>query len=132
MSGIRNDAVPKGEKEMTVLSDSRDVAPVTSVLPFADPAPLGLGAFALTTFVLSFANAGFVVGAGATVLGLALFMGGIAQFVAGIWEFANKNTFGATAFCSFGAFWMAFWFLNTSGVAVDAAGVGVFLLAWTI
>jgi succinate-acetate transporter protein len=132
MSGIRNDAVPKGEKEMTVLSDSRDVAPVTTVLPFADPGALGLGAFALTTFVLSFANAGFVPGASATVLGLALFMGGIAQFVAGIWEFANRNTFGATAFCSFGAFWMAFWFLNISGIAVNAAGVGVFLLAWAI
>jgi succinate-acetate transporter protein len=132
VSGIRNDAVPKGEKEMTVLTDSRDAAPVASVLAFADPGALGLGAFALTTFVLSFANAGLIPGAGASVLGLALFMGGITQFVAGIWEFANKNTFGATAFCSFGAFWMAFWFLNISGIKVDGPSVGVFLLAWTI
>ena len=80
------------------------------------------------------ANAGFVAGAGAAVLGLALFYGGIAQLVAGIWEFAKGNTFGATAFCSYGAFWLAFWFLvSTKGdVAAGSAGVGVFLLAWTI
>lgn len=101
---------------------------------FADPGPLGLAAFALTTFVLSMANAGFIVGAGSAVLGLALFYGGIAQLVAGIWEFANRNTFGATAFCSFGAFWLAFWYLITSKGAESAgsAGVGVFLLAWAI
>jgi succinate-acetate transporter protein len=101
---------------------------------FADPGPLGLAAFALTTFVLSMANSGFIIGAGSAVLGLALFYGGIAQLVAGIWEFANKNTFGATAFCSFGAFWLAFWYLVTSKGAESAgsAGVGVFLLAWAI
>ena len=68
---------------MTALNDSK---PVGS--SFADPGPLGLGAFALTTFVLSMANANFVPGAGAAVLGVALFYGGIAQLVAGIWEFA--------------------------------------------
>ncbi|MEP6481780.1 MAG: acetate uptake transporter [Rhodoglobus sp.] len=100
--------------------------------PFADPAGLGLGAFALTTFVLSFANAGLIPGGGTTVLGLALFYGGIAQVVAGIWEFANKNTFGATAFTSYGAFWLAAWFLLTSGNKIDAPGVGLFFLAWGI
>ena len=99
---------------------------------FADPGALGLGAFALTTFVLSFANAGWVLGAGGAVLGLALFYGGIGQVIAGIWEFANKNTFGATAFTSYGLFWMAAWFLNVSGFKVDAAGTGVFFLAWAI
>jgi succinate-acetate transporter protein len=117
---------------MTVLNDSTASTPIAPALPFADPGALGLGAFALTTFVLSFSNTGWVPGAGVSVLGLALFMGGIAQFAAGIWEFANKNTFGATAFCSFGAFWLAFWFLNISGRPVDGPGVGVFLLAWTI
>jgi succinate-acetate transporter protein len=112
----------------------RAAAPVASALPFADPGALGLGAFALTTFVLSFGNAGFIPTAGSAVLGLALFFGGIAQFVAGIWEFANKNTFGATAFCSFGAFWMAFWFLLVShgDAAAGPNGVGLFLLAWGI
>ncbi len=99
---------------------------------FADPAALGLGAFALTTFVLSFANSGWVPGAGGAVLGLALFYGGIGQVIAGVWEFANKNTFGATAFTSYGLFWMAAWFLNVSGFKVDSGGVGVFFLAWAI
>jgi succinate-acetate transporter protein len=114
---------------MTDLNDSK---PASS--SFADPGALGLGAFALTTFVLSMANSGLVVGAGAAVLGLALFYGGIAQFAAGIWEFARGNTFAATAFCSYGAFWMAFWFLVVSkgDVTAGGAGVGVFLLAWTI
>ncbi len=105
---------------------------------FADPAALGLGAFALTTFVLSVVNAGLLPATvEPVVLGLALFYGGIAQFAAGIWEFAKGNTFGATAFCSYGAFWMSFWFLarftDLHAAGTDAAkGVGVFLLAWGV
>jgi succinate-acetate transporter protein len=100
---------------------------------FADPGPLGLAAFGLTTFVLSFANAGLIPGAGVTVLGLALFYGGIGQVIAGAWEFANKNTFGATAFTSYGLFWMAAWYLLTSGEkGVTLGGVGLFFLAWGI
>jgi succinate-acetate transporter protein len=114
---------------MTALNNSE---PTPVVARFADPGALGLGAFALTTFVLSFANAGWIPGGGVTVLGIALFYGGITQLVAGIWEFANKNTFGATAFCSYGAFWLAAWFLLTSGNKVDSAGVGLFFLAWAI
>jgi succinate-acetate transporter protein len=110
-----------------------DSAP-PAVAPFADPGPLGLSAFALTTFVLSFANAGLIPTAGAAVLGLALFYGGATQFAAGIWEFANRNTFGATAFCTYGAFWLAFWYLvSTKGnEAAGAGGVGIFLLAFAI
>lgn len=96
---------------------------------FADPAGLGLAAFALTTFVLSFANAGWIPSGGEAVLGLALFYGGAAQVVAGVWEFANKNTFGATAFCSYGFFWMAAWYLLTA-TKTDANGVGLFFVAW--
>jgi uncharacterized protein len=101
----------------------------------ADPGPLGLGGFALTTFVLSLANAGIVPTAGAAVLGLALFYGGIAQLAAGMWEFVKGNTFGAVAFSSYGAFWLSFWWLLTGpGIekAAGAAGVGSFLLGWTI
>src|SRR5205814_9812563 len=85
-----------------------------SVAPaIADPAPLGLAAFALTTFVLSFFNAGLVSDKGLpVVLGLALAYGGITQLFAGMWEFRNNNTFGATAFTSFGAFWISFFVLE--------------------
>jgi len=118
---------------MTALNESTKDAPTaSSAAPFADPGALGLGAFALTTFVLSLANANLIPGGGVAVLGLALFYGGIAQLLAGLWEFANKNTFGATAFCSYGAFWLAAWFLLTSGNKVDAGGLGLFFLAWAI
>ncbi|WP_083527628.1 acetate uptake transporter [Curtobacterium ammoniigenes] len=105
-----------------------------AVTPFADPGPLGLAAFALTTFVLSFANAGIIPTAGAAVLGLAAFYGGLGQLIAGIWEFANKNTFGATAFCTYGGFWLAFWYLvSTKGdVAAGGSGVGIFLIGFGI
>jgi succinate-acetate transporter protein len=126
-----NDAGQKHGVEMTALNNS-DPAPVAVAARFANPGALGLGAFALTTFVLSFANAGWVPGAGGAVLGLALFYGGIGQVIAGIWEFANKNTFAATAFTSYGLFWMAAWFLNVSGFKVDSQGVGIFFLAWGI
>jgi len=116
---------------MTALNNS-DPAPVAVAARFADPGALGLAAFGLTTFVLSFANANIIPGGGVSVLGLALFYGGIGQVIAGVWEFANKNTFGATAFTSYGLFWMAAWFLLTSGNKVDAAGVGLFFLAWGI
>lgn len=102
---------------------------------FADPGALGLAGFALTTFLLSLANTGIIPAAGAAVLGVALFYGGIAQFAAGMWEFAKGNTFGATAFSSYGAFWLSFWWLLTNPAvekAAGAAGVGAFLLAWTI
>jgi succinate-acetate transporter protein len=105
----------------------------------ADPGPLGLAGFALTTFMLSSFNSGLAPkSAEVVVLGVALFYGGIAQLLAGMWEFAKGNTFGALAFSSYGAFWMSFWYLVSHGkdlptTGTDAAkGIGVFLLAWTI
>ena len=78
----------------------------------ANPAPLGLAGFAMTTFVLSIFNAHLVSTAGeGVVLGLALAYGGIAQLLAGMWEFRTGNTFGAVAFSSYGAFWISFYFL---------------------
>src|SRR5260370_16557209 len=77
----------------------------------AIPAPLGLSAFALTTFVLSSANAGFFLAkgaaSGAIVIALAIFYGGLVQLVAGVQEFRRTNTFAATAFCSYGGFCLA-------------------------
>jgi uncharacterized protein len=111
-------------------------APAPSGL-IADPAPLGLAGFAMTTFVLSFVNANIIKETGAVnvVLALALFYGGTAQLLAGMWEFKRGNTFGATAFASFGAFWLSFWALNklSSGPASDIhQAVGLYLLAWCI
>jgi succinate-acetate transporter protein len=104
----------------------------------ADPGPLGLAAFALTTFVLSAVNAGWIhKGTEPIVFGLALTYGGLAQLLAGMWEFKKGNTFGATAFASYGAFWLSFWafvtFYAPKVPAADAAqAVGIFLLAWGI
>jgi len=112
--------------------------PTTESMSLADPAPLGLAAFALTTFVLSFFNAGIVSDAGEPiVLGLALAYGGFAQLLAGMWEFRNNNTFGATAFTSYGAFWLSFWAFNqffASEVPAANVGdaVGLYLIAWGI
>jgi uncharacterized protein len=104
----------------------------------ANPAPLGLAAFALTTFVLSMFNADLVNSGGEPVVfGLALAYGGLAQLLAGMWEFRTGNTFGATAFASYGAFWLSFWafvqFFEKSVPAKDAGhAVGLYLIAWGI
>ncbi|HLY21656.1 MAG TPA: acetate uptake transporter [bacterium] len=74
--------------------------------PAADPAPLGLAGFALTTFLLSGHNASFIPDL--IWVGPALFYGGLAQLLAGMWEFRNRNVFGATAFSTYGGFWMSF------------------------
>jgi len=111
-------------------------APISGWKP-ADPGPLGLAGFAMTTFVLSMFNSNLVDAKGTpVVLGLALAYGGIAQLLAGMWEFRTGNTFGAVAFTSFGAFWISFWALNVF-YAKDIGGnaghaVGVYLWAWAI
>jgi succinate-acetate transporter protein len=104
----------------------------------ANPAPLGLAAFAMTTFVLSMFNAGLVGSGGEPIVyGLALAYGGVAQLLAGMWEFRTGNTFGATAFCSYGAFWLSYWafvqFFAGKVPAADAGhAVGLYLIAWGI
>jgi uncharacterized protein len=104
----------------------------------ADPAPLGLAGFALTTFVLSMFNSGLVSDKGEpVVLGLALAYGGLAQLLAGMWEFKNNNAFGATAFTSYGAFWLSFWAFNQFfAKEIPAAqlgdAVGLYLIGWGI
>ena len=87
------------------------MGPATQV-QVADPAPLGLAAFALTTMVLSAINAGWVGAINEPiVLGLAAAYGGTAQLLAGMWAFKRGNTFAATAFTSYGAFWISFWLI---------------------
>ncbi|MBN9102271.1 MAG: acetate uptake transporter [Pseudonocardia sp.] len=115
--------------------EQRAVSPADHV---ADPGPLGLAAFATTTFVLSAFNAGMVPKTlEAVVLPLALFYGGTAQLLAGMWEFKKANTFGAVAFTSYGAFWLSFAaYVKFIAPGLPAAGAGtatgLFLLAWTI
>ncbi|HET9090063.1 MAG TPA: acetate uptake transporter [Acidimicrobiales bacterium] len=104
----------------------------------ADPGPLGLAGFAMTTFLLSCTNAGLFKfdgkeSAGLTgAVALALFYGGIAQFAAGMWEFVRKNTFGALAFTSYGAFWLSFYAILKFNLPMAGGAVGAWLLAWTI
>ncbi len=105
----------------------------------ADPAPLGLAAFALTTFLLSAANAGWMTKAtGSAWLGYAFAYGGFAQFCAGMWEFRNRNTFGAVAFSTYGGFWigLGLWVELVAAKATSASAanhdVAWILLAFAI
>jgi uncharacterized protein len=106
----------------------------------ADPGPLGLAGFAGTTFFLSAVNTGLLPeSVTAVVLGLALFYGGLVQLLAGMWEFAKGNTFGAAAFSSFGGFWLSYYFVVyhvAGGLKASPADInhalGVYLLVWTI
>jgi uncharacterized protein len=104
----------------------------------ADPAPLGLAGFAMTTFVLSMFNADLVSASGEPVVfGLAFAYGGLAQLLAGMWEFRNGNTFGALAFSSFGAFWLSLFvfevFFASQIPEADAGhAAGLYLWAWAI
>jgi len=106
----------------------------------ADPAPLGLAAFALTTFILSMSNAQLVPEElGALFVPLAMFYGGLAQVLAGMWEFKKNNTFGAVAFTTYGSFWLG---LGTMVIleslkilnfgASGHAAVGLYLIGFTI
>jgi succinate-acetate transporter protein len=124
------------QRDPTAGTSARVEPPVLGFKP-ADPGPLGLAAFAMTTFVLSMFNANLVNEKGTpVVLGLALAYGGIVQLLAGMWEFRTGNTFGAVAFSSFGAFWISFWALEVF-YAKDITGnvghaVGLYLWAWAI
>ncbi|WP_042364089.1 acetate uptake transporter [Streptacidiphilus neutrinimicus] len=115
-------------------------SPLTATAPaaptYADPAALGLAGFALTTLVLSFVNANIIKETGAIiiVLGLAAFYGGLAQFIAGVLEWRRGNTFGLMAFCSYGAFWLSYWWLVTHlPLRADVhQAVGLYLIGWCI
>jgi uncharacterized protein len=108
------------------VSEDRTVQPTVAPAPvsgIADPAPLGLAAFALTTFLLSTKNAGWTTHAtGSAWLGYAFAYGGLCQLLAGMWEFRNRNVFGATAFATYGGFWLGLglWVLLVANPAVAA------------
>jgi succinate-acetate transporter protein len=119
--------VPQGEPAATTFGAG-----------IADPGPLGLAGFAGTTFFLSVVNTNMLGGAlTGMVFGLAVFYGGLAQLLAGMWEFRKGNTFGAVAFSSYGAFWLSFWWTLThlpAGASLlnDLHGLGVYLIVWAI
>src|SRR5919201_385816 len=124
---------------MAVVEETR--ATPAAALPVADPAPLGLAAFALTTFMLSGHNANFIPDI--FWVGLALFYGGTVQLLSGVWGFRNRNVFGATAFSTYGGFWLGLgitvvFLLNTklgpslTGKNDVANGLAWFLLSFAI
>src|SRR5271156_4806494 len=105
----------------------------------ADPGPLGLAGFAMTTFLISIFNIGlFKFGgtssaAAAGFISLAFIYGGVAQFAAGMWEFVRKNAFGALAFTSYGAFWIGvYFFINFQGGLAVKGALGLYLLPWIL
>ncbi len=104
----------------------------------ADPAPLGLAAFSVTLLVFSMFSAGLLDSTGApVVLGLALAYGGLAQLLAGMWEFRRGNTFGAATFGSYGAFWLSYWLLEQFFAGRIPGGerssaIALFYISWAI
>jgi len=108
-----------------------------------NPAPLGLFSFATSTLILSLYNVhARNINTPNVIVGMALFCGGLAQFIAGMWEFATGNTFGASAFTSFGSFWLSFAVLLIPGFGVGDAytastdpgqivdAIAIYLVCW--
>ena len=90
---------------MAVYAEERGAPTLVEAVPAADPAPLGLAAFALTTFMLSGHNATFIPDV--IWVGLGDVLRRAHQLLAGMWEFRNRNVFGATAFSTYGGFWLS-------------------------
>ena len=103
-----------------------------------DPAPLGLTGFALTTFMLSFVNAGIIGSKGGTgmAISFAFAYGGIAQLIAGQWEMRRGSQFGSVAFSSYGAFWLWYVFLEVAAhfgiITVTNETLGISLILWGV
>jgi len=120
-------------EDRTVEPSVQPAAPASGI---ADPAPLGLAAFALTTFLLSAANAHWMNGnsTGNAWLGYALAYGGGCQLLAGMWEFRNRNVFGATAFSTYGGFWIGlyFWQRDVLPTASPSTAFAGHDLAWIL
>jgi hypothetical protein len=126
------------------MSDLEKHVPLTHPRPrtvnIANPGCLGLFSFASTTFILSMYNVSVRdIHTANAVVGMALFCGGLAQLLAGMWEFPRGNVLGASAFTSYGAFWMSFGTMNLPGTGILAAykseaelrsALGIFLIAW--
>jgi succinate-acetate transporter protein len=123
------------------VNDDRLATTTASSSGIADPAPLGLAAFALTTFLLSAVNAHWMTPSNSSTgafIGYAFAYGGLCQLLAGMWEFKNRNVFGATAFSTYGGFWigLGLWVELVAPHAASAAAanhdVGWILFAFAI
>jgi succinate-acetate transporter protein len=126
----------KGREALGPMGEHRKVvATLTDVT--ANPGPLGLMAFGMTTVLLNMHNAGFY-DLNSMVIGMGIFYGGIAQVIAGIMEWKKNSTFGMTAFLSYGFFWLtlvALWVVETiwpEEFTTDATAAGWYLLAWGV
>ncbi len=114
---------------------SADVVIMSDEKILANPAPLGLMGFGMTTVLLNIHNAGFF-GLGSMILAMGIFYGGFAQIIAGWWEMKQGNTFAGVAFSSYGLFWfslVAIFFipeLVSSSFAVTDAGLAAYLAMW--
>lgn len=116
-----------------LLYHNNEVCKIAKVNQIANPAPLGLASFGVTTVILSLVNAGVMSAETmGVVLALALAYGGGTQLLAGMWEFKTGNTFGAMAFSSYGAFWLSYYFIQTTSLPVSETAVGVYLLMWGV
>jgi len=101
-------------------------------IKIANPAPLGLLGFGMTTILLNLHNAG-VIPLTTVIVAMGFALGGLAQIIAGIMEFRNRNVFGATAFTAYGLFWWSLifiWCNPFSNTAADAVSMGFYLLLW--
>ncbi len=106
----------------------------TPAAAIANPAPLGLLAFGMTTVLLALHNLGFFP-ADSAIMSMGIFYGGLAQVIAGIFEFKKGNTFGATAFTSYGLFWLTFVAITAGvipGVPPDSVSLGAYFALWGI
>jgi succinate-acetate transporter protein len=131
MASIDESLHPSGAASLPAVASS-------DLSTWGNSAPLALAAFALTTFMLSMVNAGFVnVGVEPVVFGVALMFGGTTQLIAGIIQFRTGNTFGGVLFSTFGAFWLSLFaiaefFLKDVPAAQVGHALGLFLIAFGI
>lgn len=133
-------STPDVSENLSPAVPATSTAPAVQQPGLADPVPVGIAGFGMTTFVLSCVNAGFFGGAAAApmVLGLAIFYGGVVQLLAGMWAFRRGETFAAVAFCSYGGgFWLSYFFLvyviaPKLSPSVAGNAIGLYLLGWLI
>jgi len=118
--------------------NSAQFSKISIVDTTANPAPLGLLGFGMTTIILNLHNTG-LYGLNSMIIGMGIFIGGLAQVIAGVQEWKKNNTFGATAFTSYGFFWItlcAIWLLPRmsafADLKPDETSMGCFLMLWGV